>query len=453
MVNCAGALQDSLRDSLGRVHRDAPAALWRACEEAGVRRVVQVSAIGVDRGGATTFSRSKQAGDAALEQSGLDWVILRPSVVVGRAAYGGSALFRALAALPVLPRIPDAGLVDVVQLDDVAETVAVMLRPDAPARVALELAGPERLAFPQIVAAYRNWLGWPPARGIRVPAFLLAIAWRLDDLAAWFGWRPPLRSTARRELVRGAIGDPEAWTRLTGIAPRALGEALAAEPASVQERWFARLYLLKPLASWSSPASGWSPASSRSAPAATRRSGLMQQTAAADWAGPLVVGGAWFDVLMGVALAVPAHRQAGTAHRLLRDDPLSGGRDDADAVALDRPARAADEDLAGPRAQSAMPRPSGRPMTTYYLLKFLHVIGATVLLGTGAGIAFFMLMAHRTGDAATIAATGADRRHRRLAVHRHRGRRPAGHRPAARPPRRLRARPKAGSSPRSRSIS
>ena len=44
-------------------------------------------------------------------------------------------------------------------------------------------------------------------------------------------------------------------------------------------------------------------------------------------------------------------------------------------------------------------------MTSYFLLKFLHVIGATVLLGTGAGIAFFMLMAHRTGNAATIAAT------------------------------------------------
>ena len=44
-------------------------------------------------------------------------------------------------------------------------------------------------------------------------------------------------------------------------------------------------------------------------------------------------------------------------------------------------------------------------MTEYFLLKFLHVIGATVLLGTGAGIAFFMMMAHRTGNAATIAAT------------------------------------------------
>lgn len=40
----------------------------------------------------------------------------------------------------------------------------------------------------------------------------------------------------------------------------------------------------------------------------------------------------------------------------------------------------------------------------YLLLKFLHIIGATVLLGTGAGIAFFMLAAHRTGNAATVAA-------------------------------------------------
>ena len=39
----------------------------------------------------------------------------------------------------------------------------------------------------------------------------------------------------------------------------------------------------------------------------------------------------------------------------------------------------------------------------YFFLKWLHVIGSTVLLGTGAGIAFFMLMAHRTGDVRVIA--------------------------------------------------
>ena len=40
----------------------------------------------------------------------------------------------------------------------------------------------------------------------------------------------------------------------------------------------------------------------------------------------------------------------------------------------------------------------------YFALKYLHVIGATVLLGTGAGIAFFMLNAHRTGDPVVVAA-------------------------------------------------
>jgi uncharacterized membrane protein len=46
-------------------------------------------------------------------------------------------------------------------------------------------------------------------------------------------------------------------------------------------------------------------------------------------------------------------------------------------------------------------------MSLYLLLKVAHVIGATVLFGTGAGIAFFMLMAHRTGDARLIAHTAS----------------------------------------------
>ena len=248
VVNCAGALQSSLRDSTGKVHRDAPTALWQACEQAGVRRVVHFSAIGVDRGGVSDFSSSKQAGDLALEASDLDWAILRPSVVVGRSAYGGSALFRALASLPVLPHIPDAGPIDVVQLDDIAETVARLLAPGAPSRVAVELAGPERLDFARIVAAYRQWLGWRPARRVRLPSFLFGLGWKIGDAIAWFGWRPPIRSNARREIVRGAVGDNSEWSRLTGIEPKPLGQALAAEPASAQERWFARLYLLKPLA-------------------------------------------------------------------------------------------------------------------------------------------------------------------------------------------------------------
>jgi uncharacterized membrane protein len=56
-------------------------------------------------------------------------------------------------------------------------------------------------------------------------------------------------------------------------------------------------------------------------------------------------------------------------------------------------------------------RPLGRESTgsdvTYLILKFLHVLGAIVILGTGSGIAFFMLMAHLGRDAAFVARTAA----------------------------------------------
>ena len=44
-------------------------------------------------------------------------------------------------------------------------------------------------------------------------------------------------------------------------------------------------------------------------------------------------------------------------------------------------------------------------MESIFLWKFIHVLGASVLFGTGIGIAFFMLMAHRTGHAGVIAVT------------------------------------------------
>ena len=46
-------------------------------------------------------------------------------------------------------------------------------------------------------------------------------------------------------------------------------------------------------------------------------------------------------------------------------------------------------------------------MTLYFLVKYLHVLGAIVILGTGTGIAFFMLMAHRTDNAEFIARTAS----------------------------------------------
>lgn len=302
VINCAGVLQDSGRDSTAGVHVRGATALFAACEAAGVRRVIHLSAIGADRGGVSSFSESKAEGDRTLAALDLDWVILRPSVVVGRSAYGGSALFRGLAALPFLPRTPDAGPLQIVQLDEVVETVVFFLRPEAPSRLALELAGPERLAFDEVVAAYRQWLGYPPAR--RAPGgFLLPLAYRLGDLAGALGWRPPIRSNARREIVRGAVGDPSEWIARTGIQPRPLAAALAAEPASVQERWFANLHLMKALVFVVFAGFWLTTAFISVGPGYERGERLMQLAGAGPLSGPGVVAGALADLVVGLGLA------------------------------------------------------------------------------------------------------------------------------------------------------
>ena len=304
VVNCAGVLQDRPGNSVRGVHERGAAALFAACERAGVRRVIHVSAIGVDRETPTEFSRSKQAGDAALMARDLDWIILRPSVVVGRPAFGGSALFRGLAALPLLPLMEGTGPLQVVQLDEVVETVRFFLRPEAPAKVALELAGPERLALPEVVAAYRRWLRFPPARRVRLPGPLTRLAFALGDFAGMLGWRPPIRGTVAREILRGAVGDPSQWSRMTGISPRPLAQALAAEPASVQERWFARLYFLKPVIFVTFSLFWIATGLVSLGPGFDVGMEYLDSTAMAPIAPPAIIAGALADLAVGLMIAI-----------------------------------------------------------------------------------------------------------------------------------------------------
>lgn len=304
VVNCVGLLQDGPSDDLAAAHADGPDRLFAACERIGVRRVVHLSAVGVDRQQVSSFSASKHAGDESLKGRDLDWVILRPAVVLGRGAVGASALIRGLAGLPLLPVMPGTAPLQVVRLEDVTATVAAMIRPDAPSRVELELVGPHRLSFADVVLAYRRWLGWPPARTVPVPAWMAGALYRAGDLVGRLGWRSPLRSNAAREIARGAVGDATAWTEATGIVPRSLADALAAEPAGVQDRWHAALYFLRPL-TIAVLAGFWIATGVISLTAGFDIGvGLMRRTAAAPFAEVGVVLGAIADLLIGAAIAI-----------------------------------------------------------------------------------------------------------------------------------------------------
>ncbi|KRE85755.1 epimerase [Rhodanobacter sp. Soil772] len=247
MVNCAGILRERGADTYLAIHEQAPQALFRACLQAGVRRVIQVSALGHADDG--EFIASKHRGDAALMALELDWLVLRPSLVYSaRGSYGGSSLLRGLAGLPGLLPLPGRGgqPLQPIAAEDIGTTVVAALAKPRVTRDVLELVGPDVLSLRDYLLAWRRWLGFGRAYTLAVPTPLVRLTCVLGEHLG----NGPLGNTMARMLERGNVGTADASARLRerlGLVPRSLRRALAEAPSHVQDRWHARLYFCLPL--------------------------------------------------------------------------------------------------------------------------------------------------------------------------------------------------------------
>ena len=249
IVNAAGALQDGARDDLDAIHHRSIAALVQAAAEAGVARFVQISAPGARDDASTAFLRTKAAGDAAVRASSLDWIVLKPGLVLGSGAYGGTALLRLLAGLPLMTPLVHAGAeVQTVAIDDVAAAVMAALDGEVASQRDYDLVEEEPHSLREIVRAIRRQIGFAPAKfEPDLPAFFAWPVGVLGDLAGALGWRTPLRSTALKVMGENVRADPSPWREATGRSLKSLDESLAAIQGTAQERIFSRVQLALPV--------------------------------------------------------------------------------------------------------------------------------------------------------------------------------------------------------------
>lgn len=250
VVNCLGILQDDPDARAQDIHEAFVERLLAARQVASRRPLlVHLSIPGHSTDDSTEFSRTKRNAEQHIVASGLPYAILRPGFVWAPAAFGGSAMLRSLAALPIdIPAHEASRPFQAVAIEDIAQTVAWLAERDTSGRaVTWDLMHPERITVGGVVGAVRDWLGAGRTPRLPTPAFMLDWAAKAGDLSVYLGWRPPVRSTSIAEMRRGVEGDPRAWMAETDIVPRSLVAALAARPATIQEKWFARLYGLKAL--------------------------------------------------------------------------------------------------------------------------------------------------------------------------------------------------------------
>lgn len=245
VVNCAGALQDGLSDDLAATQEKSMLALYAAAKALDGRLIVQISARTTGHAAERPFLATKRQADEALAASGLPFVILRPALVIGRNAHGGSALLRALASFPrILPLVHADSLVETVSIDDVANAVSAAIDGAIGTGGDFDLAAQRQWTLADLVRLHRTWLGLPDAPMLALPAWLGKAVALGADFAGALGWRSPLRSTAMAVMSDGVLSNRQ---NPASLQPADAAATLAAHPSGVQDLWFARLYLLKPI--------------------------------------------------------------------------------------------------------------------------------------------------------------------------------------------------------------
>ncbi|KQP76527.1 NAD-dependent dehydratase [Methylobacterium sp. Leaf111] len=228
-LTMSGTPEDDFRSS----NTEATLRLAEAAVRARVQRFVFLSSIraqtGISAAGIVTesdlaaptdaYGRSKLAAEAALAETGLDWVALRPVLVYGAGVKGNVATLVQLArsAMP-LPLASLRGRRSLVSVESLAQAVAVALEAPGPLRRPLIVAEPDPLTPGEMVTALRAGFG-RSAGLLPTPSVLLGLACRMagqeaayarlstslvaraDGLAS-LGWRP--EGTARDGLERFA---------------------------------------------------------------------------------------------------------------------------------------------------------------------------------------------------------------------------------------------------------
>ncbi len=156
-------------------------AVLAAATAGGTQRFVHVSSLAAREPKLSLYGASKAQAEKLVEESGLDWVIVRPPAVYGPGDRETLDLFRMARRGRIY--MPPAGRLSLLHVDDLARLLLALAEPEAPKHLTIEPddGRPDGWTHREFGDALARAVGIP-ARTVSAPRFLLAIGSRLDVL-------------------------------------------------------------------------------------------------------------------------------------------------------------------------------------------------------------------------------------------------------------------------------
>jgi len=216
LVNLVGIIREQPHRGVTfeRLHAQATRNMLTLAREAGVKRYLQMSALGTRPGARARYHRTKWEAEEAVRASDLEWTIFRPSIIFGRGDAFMSVLGRALKRLPLMPVLGHGRYrLQPIPVEQVAEGFARALRAPAALRQTYDVAGPEPYAFVDLLDELGRALGRPRVRKLHVPLAPVRALTRVLD------WLPfyPLSTDQLIMLEEESVTDPSRFFAELGL--------------------------------------------------------------------------------------------------------------------------------------------------------------------------------------------------------------------------------------------
>ena len=217
VINLVGIIYELGSATFERVHHEGTRNLVRAAEQNGVKRFIQMSALGARPMNASAYHATKFAAEEEVRKSGIPWVVLRPSLIFGPGSAFVQQMVRVMRAAPLIRPVPGTGEYRFrpISVEHVATCFVQALSNPTATGQTINLVGGEELTLNEIAAEIADCLDIRKTV-VHVPIPLMKVA------AACFALlpvTPPVTAVQIRMLEEGSTADPEPMRRIFRIDP------------------------------------------------------------------------------------------------------------------------------------------------------------------------------------------------------------------------------------------
>ena len=238
IINAVGIIAETKDKTFEQIHTLAPMAIFDACVEAKVKKVIHISALGSQRG-TTTYHKSKNRADEYLRDSGLAYAILYPSIVYGDDGKS-TALFQALATLPLTPIVGDGSqLLQPVRIEDLVATVQKSIESENK-KIELDVVGAEPITYKELLETFRRWLRLNSTKSVSTPTVGTDVLGKILE-------EPTVNYDNIVMLNEGNSAEVKPLADFLGYTPMGIKENLGKQEANNTQKLYASLYLIRPL--------------------------------------------------------------------------------------------------------------------------------------------------------------------------------------------------------------